>query len=351
MEVRRLARVIIPAIFLLLILPSISFASAGFLESISGAVFLKAKATDRWVTAGKGAELEAGDRIKTGEDGRALIKLSDGSKLTIANLSELEISRYTLKKAERSGAFFLSSGKMRAVVSKFSGKSDFKVKTPTAVSGVRGTDFIVMNQGEANVLFGEEGAVEVKGEAGKPVTLKPAQMTESTAGSGAVSPIMVEPGTALAEARADLEAATDIDSPVTWERVRNLPDLLARWNLNYGHYLADSKRFKEALDVFEIAFDLTAIPGIKAEARLERGTVLSRNLNDPKRAVAEYMAVIDEYDIEPFLENAVYSAGLLNMELKEDAEALKFFRRYIADYPDGSHRSTVEIFIKELEKE
>lgn len=350
MEVRRIALSFIPIIFLLLILPSISHGSAGFLESISGAVFLKTKATGKWAPTEKGAAVEAGDRVKTGEDGRALLKLSDGSKLTMANLTELEISGYSLKKSERSASFFLSSGKMRAVVSKFGGRSDFRVKTPTAVSGVRGTDFIVMNQGEANVLFGEEGSVEVRGEAGKPVALKPAQMTESTAGSEALSPIKVEPGTALAEARADLEAATDVDAPVAWERLRNLPDLLARWNLNYGHYLADSRRFKEALDVFEIAFDLTILPGIKAESRLERGTVYSRNLNDPKKAVIEYMAVIDEYNVEPFLENAVYSAGLIKMELKENDEALGFFRRYIADYPAGSHRSTVEIFIKELEK-
>lgn len=332
-------------------MPSISHASAGFLESFSGAVFLKTKATGKWATAQKGTAVEPGDRVKTGEDGRALVKLSDGTKLTIANLTELEITGYSLKKSERSASLFLSSGKMRAIVSKFSGRSDFKVKTPTAVSGVRGTDFIVMNQGEANVLFGEDGQVEVTGDTGKPVALKPAMMTESTAGSEALTPVRVEDGTALAEARADLEAATDVEAPVAWERVKDLPDLLARWNLNYGHYLADSTRFKEALDVFEIAFDLTILPGIKAEARLERGTVYSRNMNDPKRAIAEYMEVIDEYDIEPFLENAVYSAGLIRMELKERDEALRLFRRYISDYPEGSHRSTVEIFIRELEKE
>ena len=141
-----------------------------------------------------------------------------------------------------------------------------------------------------------------------------------------------------------------MDAPVVWERVRDLPDLLARWNLNYGHYLADSTRFREALDVFEIAFDLTSLPGIKAEARLERGTVYSRNMNDPGRALSEYTDVIERYKNEPFLENAVYSAGLIKMEMKDRDGALGLFRRYIADYPSGSHRSTVEIFIKELEK-
>ncbi|MBI4950340.1 MAG: FecR domain-containing protein [Deltaproteobacteria bacterium] len=350
MEVRRVALSVIPFVFLALSLPSVSHGSSGFLESFSGAVYLKTKVAGRWAPADKGAAIEPGDRVKTGGDGRALVKLSDGTKLTIANLSELEISGYSLRKSERSGSFFLSSGKMRAAVSIFPGRTDFKVKTPTAVSGVRGTDFIVMNQGEANVFFGVDGSVEVSGERDRPVALTTGTMTESTAGSEAIPPVVVEPGTALAEARADLEAATDVDAPVVWERVRDLPDLLARWNINYGHYLADSARFREALDVFEIAFDLTGLPGIKAEARLERGTVYSRNMNDPGKALSEYTDVIERYKAEPFLENAVYSAGLVKMEMKDKDGALGLFRRYIADYPEGSHRSTVDIFIKELEK-
>ncbi|MDP2689770.1 MAG: tetratricopeptide repeat protein, partial [Deltaproteobacteria bacterium] len=123
------------------------------------------------------------------------------------------------------------------------------------------------------------------------------------------------------------------------------------WNINYGHYLADSRRFSEALAVFRIAVDLTEAPGIKAEAHLERGTVLSRNLDEPLPALDEYMSVIESYPVEPFIENALFSAGLINMELGEKKRALDLFTRYMDGYPEGAHRDTVEVFIRTLEKD
>src|SRR5574337_109543 len=126
---------------------------AGSIEALSGAAYFRAKGSEKWAAAAKGAEVAPGDRVKTGNDGRLSIRFADGSRLNVGNLSELEITEYILKPRQRSAVYSLSAGKLRAIINKFSGSTEIKVKTPTSTSGVKGTDFIVMNQGQANVIF------------------------------------------------------------------------------------------------------------------------------------------------------------------------------------------------------
>lgn len=338
-------------LFFLLALPGIANASIGTIENLSGTSYHKAKGSDKWTLAVKGAAIDAGDRVKTSSDGRMALRFEEGSKINVGNDTELEITEFILKRKSRNAAFKLSTGKVRAVVNKFSGTSDIKVLTNTGVAGVKGTDFIILNQGSANVLFGKEDQVNVKGDDGKSVALTPGTMTENTKGSNPIEPVKVEPGTPLAEARAELEAITDVSAPVEWERAGRLPNLLARWNINYGHYLADSQRFKEALDVFQIAIDLSEKRETRAEAHLERGTVYSRSLNEPQKALTEYNSVIENYPELPFVENAIYMAGLIKMDQGDNDGALNLFRKYIDDYPKGRHRATIESLIKSLERD
>lgn len=330
--------------------PAAALASIGAISSISGSVYYKAREAAKWAVAAKGTGLNIGDRLKTGADGRVLLKFEDGTNLSLGNESEIEITEFLLKKDKRSATYTLSTGKVRALVNKFNGKTDIKVKTATSTSGVKGTDFIVMNQGNANVIFGEESTVDVSTpDKDKSVDLKAGAMTENTRGANPIEPVKVDPGTALADARAELEAVTDVSAPVEWEKTGKLPDILARWNINYGHYLADSKRFADSLDVFQIAIDLTSLAAIKAESYIERGTVLSRNLNEPQKALQEYMTVVDKYNVAPFAENALFSAGMIYMDLGDKENARKLFKRYLSEYPEGSHRPTIELFMKELE--
>ncbi|MBI1911631.1 MAG: FecR domain-containing protein [Deltaproteobacteria bacterium] len=338
-------------LLLLIIFPVSSFASVGSIEKMSGTSYFRQKGSDKWAVAGIGQPVDAGDKVKTGPDGRMSLKFIDGSKLNVGNSSELEITEFLLRKRNRSAVFSLSTGKARAIINKFSGSTDIKVKTPTSVSGVKGTDFIVMNQGSANVFFGESGKVEVSGDKGEPVYLKRSTMTENTVGASPVAPVRVEQGSALEEVRAELEAITDADKPVEWEKAGQLPNILARWNINYGDYLADGKRYTEALEVFKIAIDLTELKQIKAEAHLERGTVLARNMNEPQKALEEYNTVIQDYPETPSAENAIFSAGIVNTELENRQEATRLFKKYLAQYPQGVHKDTVEFFLRFLERD
>lgn len=343
--------VLISALILLFIFPAEAFPSSGVFSGLSGTVYVKARGERKWKAAGRKTRVRPGDRVRTGSDGRATIRFEDSSTLSIGNDTEVEVTEYLLKEDKRSATYSVTTGKIRAFISDFSGETDFKVKTPTSTSGVKGTDFILMNKENANVIFGEEGSVAVAGEDGKTVAVSGGTMTENTKGLSPIDPVVVEPGSALEEARRDLEAVTDFSAPVEWERAGRLPDILARWNINYAGYLADSKRFDDSLAVFTIAIDLSTLSPIKAEAHLGRGTVYSRYLNMPKEALSEYMTVVDRYPEPPFAENALFSAGMINMVTGEREEAEKLFRRYIRDYPQGSHRDSIEFFLRDMEKE
>lgn len=93
-----------------------------------------------------------GDTLYTGEDGSAAFSLNDGSFISLSPGSLLTISQsvYAPEQKTRSSLMNMIRGNARFVVKKFvdARHSEFKVKTKTAVAGVRGSDFIILS-GEA----------------------------------------------------------------------------------------------------------------------------------------------------------------------------------------------------------
>jgi tetratricopeptide (TPR) repeat protein len=174
-------------------------------------------------------------------------------------------------------------------------------------------------------------------------------MLQNTRGSVPTEPVQVESGSPLAEARELFKAATGAAPPADWGAVDRLPDLLARWNVNNGHYLADRGDYEQALLVFQIAIDLTLVPEIRADARLERGTVQGRFLNNPRAALAEYLLVLEEYPQLNQAENALFSAGQTLFELGLSDQAAARFRQYLQSYPNGRYRATVETLLRQAE--
>jgi hypothetical protein len=324
-------------------------AGLGSIEALSGSSYYRAKGEVAWVGLNPGQSVDEGDWIKTGADGRVIIRLEDRTRLMLGNSTELELTEHKRTDYERSATYSLFGGKIRAVVTRFPGSTDIKVKTPTAVAGVKGTDFMVMNQNEANVVFGKEDTVHVSGLKDGQVRLWAGAMTENTRGMGPIEPVLVEKGTQLSEVMAQLEVMTDATAPIEWEKAGALPLMLARWNLNYGHYLADSRRYPDSLQVFQIAIDLTEDSDIRADGHLQRGTVFSVSLDEPEKALAEYREVIERYGNEPYLENAVFSTGKVYMGIRDKANALKFLRLYLQRYPNGAHARTAETLINSIE--
>ena len=85
------------------------------------------------------------DTLVTGERSRVSVGLNDRSVFGLAPRSKLVINKsvYNPEKRKRSSMLSLLFGRARFIVAKLMGQkaADYRVKTPTAVCGVRGSDF------------------------------------------------------------------------------------------------------------------------------------------------------------------------------------------------------------------
>lgn len=95
---------------------------------------------------GKGLSLKEGDRLTTSEGGTAIIKLQDGTRMTVRPNSEMVIQHYQFKDAaapDNSMVMQLLKGGFRAITGLISKSSAdaARVVTKTATIGIRGTDF------------------------------------------------------------------------------------------------------------------------------------------------------------------------------------------------------------------
>jgi len=325
-------------------------ASVATARKLSGAVASRTGALSRYAPLVAGTALEEGSWVRTGKNGWVVLALSDGSTITLANNSELELTRLNTGAGTREGMFSLAQGKLRASIVKLAGKqADFKVRSGTSVAGVKGTDFLMMTVGPANVFFGNEGTVAVGGTGREEKLMTAGTMTQTTRGDEPQEPLKVEPGTPLADARSTFNDITGGAPPADWLAGDALPGIIARWDVNYSRYLTDRGSYQEALRVLQAAIDLTQTAEIRADAWLERGTVQGRFLDNPRAALAEYLLVLEEYPHLPQAEIALFSAGQTLCELKLYDQAASRLRQYLSAYPAGRYRDTAETLLHSIE--
>lgn len=120
--------------------------SVGLIQVVEGRVVVMHADMLRGYLAKKDLPLFQGDIIVTGKDGRAKLALNDGSILSLASETRVVINQSVYhKKKKRRFSFFKLVGKTRFWVKKLVDlkQSDVKIKTETAVVGVRGSDFII----------------------------------------------------------------------------------------------------------------------------------------------------------------------------------------------------------------
>ena len=111
-------------------------------------------------TLGKGQSLMKGDRLTTAPDATAIIRLQDGTRMTVRPDSELIMQQYQFKEGSTDNSMVLQllRGGIRAVTGSISkGAPDAaRIETANASVGIHGTDF------DARVC-----GTECKGESGK----------------------------------------------------------------------------------------------------------------------------------------------------------------------------------------
>jgi len=116
----------------------------------------------------KGAQVFIKDRIKT-EKGKAKILLKDESLIALGEGTDLILSEHQFSNLEgkRTVKLDLATGKIRALIGRYfpSADSKFEVATPTSVTGVRGSHFIVQILGAdgQTVVLALSGEISVSG--------------------------------------------------------------------------------------------------------------------------------------------------------------------------------------------
>jgi len=151
---------------------------AGTVTHLSGPLFAK-KADGTVKTLGVNSTVEIGDTLITEKKTYARIKFPDNSEVTLRPNSQFKIDQYFFDQAkpkEDKAAFSVIKGGLRAVTGqigkRFQG-DNYKMSTPMAVVGIRGTIFEIrisdLDTGGISkglYLFVPEGNITVSNSAG-----------------------------------------------------------------------------------------------------------------------------------------------------------------------------------------
>lgn len=146
-----------------------------------------------------GKKVSPADVITAGPDSRAKIVMADKNVINISPDTKMAVEKYVFdpSKDDKQVTLSVVYGKVRATVEqKYDGeKNKFHIKTPAAVAGVRGTDFLTSFSAKTNetkiITFEGRVAVGMPGPQGQivnPVFVNPGQMTTATVGTPPAPP-------------------------------------------------------------------------------------------------------------------------------------------------------------------
>jgi hypothetical protein len=117
----------------------------GLIKSTSGEVYIEREG--KRVPVQVGSPVRQSDTLVTGMDGTAGITFTDNSLLSVGPNSVLAIERYTFDSTTHAGQFdaSLKRGTLAVVSGKMVKQSPdaMRVRTPSSIMGVRGTEFVV----------------------------------------------------------------------------------------------------------------------------------------------------------------------------------------------------------------
>jgi hypothetical protein len=124
--------------------------------------------TDGTTSAVQGTELQAGQHITTGPNGRVHLMFVDGSAVTVGPNTTLRIDSYSYDPASKTGAMTLDvqRGTIRFVGGAISKKADVQIRTPSSTIGIRGgiAAVSVNNGGATTANFLHGSAMHVSGQ-------------------------------------------------------------------------------------------------------------------------------------------------------------------------------------------
>jgi hypothetical protein len=134
------------AVALIMAASPVMAASTGQFTEIQGQVTVTGAGGQR-TRASLGTVVRQGDKVVTSRGAKATVLFRDGSVIRLGPSSTVTIEQlsYDEDRSIAQSAYNLAAGTMMSIVGSLFGsdESDYKVTTPTATSGVRGTMFIM----------------------------------------------------------------------------------------------------------------------------------------------------------------------------------------------------------------
>ncbi|MEP7068465.1 MAG: FecR family protein [Usitatibacter sp.] len=123
----------------------VAAADVGLIKVSKGSVQIQRGAGKMPATVGAG--VQASDVIITGADGSAGITFTDNSLVSVGPGTVFAIDKYSFDTTTHQGEFEgnLKQGRLAAISGKMVKQSpeSMKIRTPSAIMGVRGTEFLV----------------------------------------------------------------------------------------------------------------------------------------------------------------------------------------------------------------
>ena len=154
-----------------------------------------------WKTAEVGTVVQLGDTIRTGHPGRARVVFRDDTVLNVGHDSQVAVDEQVFDPdaGSFSSVFRVLQGKVRTLVSEYymEPRAKLQVETPTSVSGVRGTEFIVVYDPDREVteVIGITSEVTVESvliPVGRAVIVRPRELSVVARGKYPSAPRQLE---------------------------------------------------------------------------------------------------------------------------------------------------------------
>jgi len=135
---------LVAAVLSVMAIPALA-ADVGLIKVSKGNVQIERNGAK--VAAPVGASVQASDVIMTGADGSAGITFTDNSLVSVGPNTVFAIDKYRFDSTTHAGEFegSLKKGRLAAISGKMvqASPESMKIRTPSAIMGVRGTEFVV----------------------------------------------------------------------------------------------------------------------------------------------------------------------------------------------------------------
>ena len=293
-------------------------APLGKIKVVQGKVIIIHGKSIRGYWAKKRLPLYKKDTIITLKKARISFKMNDKSIMTLSSNTKLVINEsiYKPKKKRRSSFFGLTLGKARFFVTKLLNfkRSEFKVKTRTAVCGVRGSDFIIVATEKLTEVTALENTrlevVSLAAPGAPPVIITDFERTGVELGKLPFKPEVVPPAE-IENLKKDLTVAPEEVAPEEGAEMKEEEE--------------DEEGEEEEGEAEEGEGEEGEVEGEAEEGEVEEGEITTVLVQEEELVVPEDITGIEEFEeiVEPDIITEIVPGAEVIEQLEEVTEVLE----------------------------